>query len=92
MKCAPNRLFGVIEDHVNFNTSGIDGIMGMSRIIPGDNDARTQFIEGLVNASDPTLISNFTAFLDINNNVIHLGTPKKENYRNKSLSFLDFQV
>jgi hypothetical protein len=39
--------------------------MGLSRMIPGDNDPRTQFIEGLVNASEPSLISNFTAFLDI---------------------------
>jgi hypothetical protein len=37
MKCAPNRVFNVIRDQEGFNASGIDGLMGMGRVVPGDN-------------------------------------------------------
>jgi hypothetical protein len=91
MKCAANRVFGVIRDQVGFNSTGIDGIMGLGRMIPGDNDNRTQFIAGLVNQTDTSLIQNFTAYLDIKNNDIHLGAPRTDRYRNKTLNtFLDF--
>jgi hypothetical protein len=91
LKCAPDRVFGVIRDQKNFNASGIDGILGMGRMIPGDNDPRTQFIAGLVNQNDSSLIQNFTAFLDIKNNEIHLGTARTDRYRNKTLNqFLQF--
>lgn len=56
--------------------------MGMGRIVPGDNDPRTQFVAGLVNETDSNLIQNFTAFLDVHNNKIHLGTPQPGAYRN----------
>ena len=64
LKCAPDRIFGVIRDQTNFNYSGIDGVMGIGRMIPGDAP-RSNFIAGLVNQNDSSLIQNFTAFLDI---------------------------
>jgi hypothetical protein len=91
MKCAPNRIFSVIRDQEGFNASGIDGLMGLGRIVPGDNDNKTQFIAGLVNQNDTSLIQSFTAYLDIKNNEVHLGTPRTDRYRNTTLKgFLDF--
>lgn len=56
LKCAKNRLFGVITEQVNFNVTQVDGLLGMGRIVPGSNDNRTQFVLGLVNETDPNLI------------------------------------
>lgn len=92
MKCAPNRVFGVITEQNNFNVTQIDGLLGIGRIVPGNNDNKTQFIAGLVNETDPNLIQNFTAFIDVRNNKIHLGTAQPGAYVNQTLNgFLNFK-
>ena len=41
MKCAAHRRFGVITEQNNFAAPQVDGLMGMGRIVPGDNDNKT---------------------------------------------------
>ena len=59
IKCAQNRSINVITEKSGFDSTSVDGILGIGRISKGKNDNQTQFIAGLVNETDPNLVQNF---------------------------------
>ena len=53
---------------------------------------RTQFVAGFVDAANTDLISNFSAYLDLGRDRIHMGDPDTSAYKNTSLlGFLKFK-
>lgn len=43
---------------------------------------RTQFVAGFVNPTNTDLISNFSAYLDLSRDHIHMGDPDTSAYKN----------
>lgn len=91
MKCAKNRVFGVITDQKGFAVPEVDGLLGIGREVAGKGGNQTQFIAGLVNETNSDLIQNFTAYIDVKSNKIHLGSPEQGSFNSTFKEFLRFE-
>ena len=81
----------MITEQKNFNVPEADGLLGIGREVNGQGGNETQFIAGLVNQTNNDLIQNFTAYIDIKSNKIHLGSPEPGSFNNTFKDFLKFE-